>query len=126
VPGVTFVSLQATVPAKRPSLAVDDTGRRINVLEGLDLFRDLDGCAALIAALDLVIAHPCSIPALAGALGRPTCLLLSAAPNWRWFRVRDVSPWFPTVKLFRQNRLREWDQVFSKVAQHLRTVVQTS
>ena len=126
VPGVTFVSLQASLPDTAAPLAVDTVGASIKTLRELDLLRDLDGCAALIAALDLVIAHPCSIPALAGALGQRTWLLLSAAPNWRWFRDRDDSPWFPSLELYRQTSLGRWDEVFTRVARKLETVPQNS
>ena len=67
--------------------------------------------AALIAELDLVITVDTSIAHLAGALGKQAWVMLRFAPDWRWLLDRDDSPWYPTLRLFRQPRLRDWPSV---------------
>ena len=81
----------------------------------------LDDTAALIAELDLVISVDTSIVHLAGALGRPCWVLLPFAPDWRWLLHRDDSPWYPSLRLFRQSALRGWAGVVARVATALRT-----
>ena len=71
-------------------------------------------------ALDLIISVD-SFPAhLAGALGRPVWTLLPAVPDWRWLEARDDSPWYPTMRLFRQERPGDWKPVVARVAAALR------
>ncbi len=86
----------------------------------LDARNSMDGVAALIAELDLVITVDTSIAHLAGALGRPTWLLLPFAPDWRWQLDRSDSPWYPTMRLFRQPRIGDWNAVIRAVADALR------
>src|SRR5262249_41713734 len=69
---------------------------------------------------DTAIAH------LAGALGVPVWVALSAAPEWRWLLQREDSPWYPTMRLFRQSKLGEWDDVFARMADELRRRVGAS
>jgi ADP-heptose:LPS heptosyltransferase len=73
----------------------------------------------LIAELDLVISVDTGIAHLAGALARPTWLLLPFAPDWRWQLDRDDSPWYPTLRLFRQERPRDWATVIARVRSEL-------
>jgi ADP-heptose:LPS heptosyltransferase len=72
--------------------------------------------AAIIRNVDLVITSDTSIPHLAGALGAPVWLLLSAVPDWRWFLEGDNSPWYPTMRIFRSHQRGCWKNVFSDVA----------
>ena len=95
-----FVSLQKD---PRPDdLAVLDE-RRMIVDVTADL-TDFAETAALISCLDLVITVDTSVAHLAGALGRPTWILLPCTPDWRWLLDRDDSPWYPGARLFRQTR----------------------
>jgi ADP-heptose:LPS heptosyltransferase len=75
----------------------------------------LDGTAALMASVDLVIGVDSSIAHLAGALGRPVWLLLSSRPDWRWALERDRSPWYPTMRLFRQERPGDWSSSIARI-----------
>jgi ADP-heptose:LPS heptosyltransferase len=69
----------------------------------------------LIECLDIVVGTCTSVPHLACALGKPTYLLLSYAPDWRWLLNRNDSPWYPSAKLFRQESPGAWDGVFANV-----------
>jgi ADP-heptose:LPS heptosyltransferase len=88
-------------------------------LEGLDLFSDLDGLAAVLSCVDLVITVDNVTAHLAGALGVPTWTLLSTPADWRWFLDREDSPWYPTMRLFRQESAGGWPGVFERVAREL-------
>src|SRR5262249_47599619 len=70
--------------------------------------------------LDLVITSDTSIAHLAGALGVPVWVALSASPDWRWLLNREDSPWYPSMRLFRQKKLGDWPEVFERMAQELK------
>ncbi len=80
---------------------------------------DLMDAAALMTALDLVIVSDTSLAHLAGALGVPVWVALPFAPDWRWMSGRDDSPWYPTMRLFRQRRWGDWGEVFERIAGEL-------
>jgi hypothetical protein len=71
--------------------------------------------AALMQALDLVISSDTCVPHLAAAMGRPTWVGLSVSPDWRWLLGREDTPWYPTMRLFRQSELGDWDGVFERL-----------
>jgi ADP-heptose:LPS heptosyltransferase len=71
--------------------------------------------------MDLVIAVDTSVAHLAGALGRPTWLLLPHLPDWRWLLDREDSPWYPEMRLFRQTQNSDWRPVLAQVRQSLAT-----
>jgi tetratricopeptide (TPR) repeat protein len=108
IPGVSFVSLQKGKAAEAPGpLALHDYS------EALDDFADT---AALIDALDLVIGVDTAVPHLAGALGKPVWLMNRHDTCWRWLLDRDDSPWYPTLRQFRQQTRGDWDSVVADVA----------
>jgi tetratricopeptide (TPR) repeat protein len=80
-----------------------------------DELHDLCDTAELISTLDLVIAVDTCVAHLAGALGKPTWLLLPFVPDWRWMLNRDDSPWYPTMKLYRQANKGAWAEVLHRV-----------
>jgi tetratricopeptide (TPR) repeat protein len=82
-------------------------------------FADFAETAALISCLDLVITVDTSVAHLAGALGCPTWMLLSYTPDYRWLLERDDSPWYPTMRLFRQGETRQWQEVIDRVRHEL-------
>jgi hypothetical protein len=90
--------------------------------DGPDAFIDT---AAVMNALDLIITADTSIAHLAGALARPTWLALKQVPDWRWLLDRADSPWYPTVRLFRQPKRDDWTSVFGKIEQQLRALLHT-
>jgi ADP-heptose:LPS heptosyltransferase len=79
--------------------------------------------ASVMESLDLIITCDTSIAHLAGALGRPTWIALKHAPDWRWMLDRNDSPWYPSVRLFRQKHRGQWDEVFDRMLGELRETV---
>jgi hypothetical protein len=80
---------------------------------------DFASTAALCECMDVIVSVDTSIAHLGGALGRPTWILLPLVPDWRWFRDRDDSPWYPTAKLYRQRSAGNWSEVFDQIAAEL-------
>jgi tetratricopeptide (TPR) repeat protein len=114
-PAATWISLQRHVrDGDRASL--EDLPELLHFGDGLGDFADT---AALCAQCDLVIAVDTSVVHLAGALGRPVWILLPFAADWRWLRGRTDSPWYPTARLYRQERPGDWDGVLALVARDL-------
>ncbi|MBC6479463.1 MAG: hypothetical protein GDA56_18500 [Hormoscilla sp. GM7CHS1pb] len=87
---------------------------------------DFADTAAIIQALDLVITVDTAVAHLAGALGKPVWVLLPFAPNWRWMLHRADSPWYPSMQLFRQQKLGDWSEVFLAVQRALESLVFTT
>jgi hypothetical protein len=81
--------------------------------------RDFDDTAAILAQVDLLVCVDTSLAHLAGALGRPAWVMLPFAPDWRWLMSRADSPWYPTLRLFRQPAPRAWPQLIETVAGEL-------
>ena len=113
VPGHVFVSLQLGPPATQIEEA---TFPVIDVTERLSDFADT---AALIAVLDLVITVDTAVAHLAGALGKPVWLLSRYDGCWRWMLKRDDSPWYPTMRLFRQTTPHDWADIMRRLANAL-------
>ncbi len=112
----------------RPGLAFHVLTDRLRegeheVLDGLALVHegvgDFADTAALVEMMDLVVAVDTSVAHLAGALGRPTWTLLPFLPDWRWLLGRGDSPWYPTMRLFRQPAAGDWDSVLARVGEAL-------
>lgn len=111
----TFVSLQKPMPeADRPLM---ERFAGMTDLSG-DL-TDFGETAAVIDALDLVIAVDTSMAHLAGAMGKPVWVLVPKAADWRWLLDRDTSPWYPTARLFRQRLPGAWDDVVDQLRRAL-------
>jgi hypothetical protein len=79
--------------------------------------------SAIIMSLDLVITSDTSVAHVAGALGIPVWLALSQVPDWRWLLEREDSPWYPTMRLFRQTRYGHWEDVFDRMAAELAKLI---
>jgi len=84
-----------------------------------DALNDFEDTAAVAALVDVVISVDTSVVHLAGAMGRPTWILVPFCPDWRWMLVRDDAPWYPTARLFRQPALGDWDSVIARVREAL-------
>ncbi len=119
VPGVDFLGLQIgggeeaekTLP---PTIPFTDPTRAYDPSAGA-FVED----AAVLESLDLVITVDTAMAHLAGALGRPVWLLLSHVADWRWMTGRDDSPWYPTMRLFRQKERGDWSEVAARAARAL-------
>ena len=122
VPGVRLVSLQAGFGAGQ----VRDVPFRVEEL-GEEIVNNPDGLrevAAAMIALDLMIMSDTGPTHLAGALGRPTFVALGDRPDWRWMHGRADSPWYPTMRLFRQTSRGDWPGVFAEIAKALCAAVE--
>jgi tetratricopeptide (TPR) repeat protein len=115
VPGIALVSLQ-TGPASAQT-ATPPHGMTIH--DWTAALRDFADTAALIEALDLVIAVDSAVAHLAGALGKPVWLLNRFDSCWRWLQQRTDSPWYPSLRQFRQCRPGDWASVITDVADAL-------
>jgi ADP-heptose:LPS heptosyltransferase len=76
---------------------------------------DFADTAALIDNLDLVITVDTSVAHLAGAMGKPVWIMLAYHTDWRWFLEGETSPWYPSARLFRQDRSRSWENVVARL-----------
>jgi tetratricopeptide (TPR) repeat protein len=112
--GLRFFSLQ--VGPRASDLAVVEPETIVDLSAGLT---DFGETAAAIANLDLVIAADTAVVHLAGALGKPVWTMLPLAPDWRWLIGRPDSPWYPSMRLFRQPRIGDWDAVVGDVCRAL-------
>lgn len=115
IAGVRLISLvkdQRLIEIETPKgpFRIESLGENFDA--GPDSFID---CAAAIAAVDLVITSDTAIAHLAGALGRPVFVALRQAPDWRWLLDRSDSPWYPTMRLFRQQERDQWEPVFDEI-----------
>ncbi len=111
LPGLHFVSLQKDGPAAPAAFALTDLMAEV---------ADFADTAALIANLDLVIAVDTAVVHLAASLGKPVWMLDRFDPDWRWLIGRTDSPWYPTLRLYRQPRRGDWESVVAAVVNDLR------
>lgn len=119
VPHVKFFSLQKGPAVQEIKLL--PSGKLIDLDPYLQDFADT---AAAIEKLDLVISIDTAVAHLAGALAKPVWTLVSFAPDWRWMLNRDDSPWYPTMRLFRQPKPDDWTSVIARVVTKLTELVQ--
>lgn len=118
---VRFVSLQVPAPGE-PTTGKHSPAADAARASGIAMFdptaelNDFAETAALVDALDLVIGVDTAVVHLAGAMGRPVWLLNRYDPCWRWLLGRDDSPWYPTLRQFRQPSPGDWDTVLANVA----------
>jgi hypothetical protein len=118
VPGCVFVSLQLGPPAQQAEAAP------FPLIDVADRLTDFADTAALIEALDLVITVDTAVAHVAGALGKPVWLLSRFDACWRWMPNGaepgpDDTPWYPTMRIFRQTSPGDWSGVVGRVAQAL-------
>ena len=123
VPGVRLIVLQKhhgrdQLDAAHGDIPLIDLATELDT--GDDGFIDT---AALMMKLDLIITSDTSIAHLAGAMGRPVWVGLRKFADWRWLVDRDDSPWYPSMRLFRQAELDDWTSVFAAMAQALRKIL---
>jgi tetratricopeptide (TPR) repeat protein len=115
----TFVSLQKDPRPADKSVLLE----RTDIVDLTEHLTDFVETAGLICCLDLVITVDTSVAHLAAALGCPTWILLPYIPDWRWLLDRDDSPWYPTVRLFRQSATRDYQDVIDRIRTDLLTLI---
>ena len=115
VPGVTFVSLQKGAAAAQ----IAGWPGPAPLLDAETLLHSFEDTAALVANLDLTVCVDTSLGHVAGALDRPGWLLLPFAPDWRWQMGRMDTPWYPSLRLYRQPRPKAWDDVVEHLLEDL-------
>ncbi len=112
--GVDFVSLQKDLSEAEAAMLRDR-----GVMPLGDEFEDFADTAAVVAMLDLVVAVDTSVAHLAGAMGKAVGILLPFSPDYRWMLDRTDSPWYPTMRLFRQPAFGDWDGPLERVRREL-------
>jgi glycosyl transferase family 9 (putative heptosyltransferase) len=123
-PDIEFYSLQKGQPAEGELAAlVAQHWGGLQLVDHTGELHDFDDTAALIEQLDLVISVDTSTAHLAGALGKPVWLLNRFDTCWRWLLHRNDSPWYPSLRLYRQERWGDWDSVLQNVRCDLDRVV---
>ena len=119
LPGVRLISLQAGEAARQ----IDSLAGRFQVTRFDEPFDVRHGSfmdtAAVMMGLDLIVTSDTAIAHLAGGLGVPVWVALALSPDWRWMLDRADSPWYPTMRLFRQSRIGQWSDVFDAIADAL-------
>jgi hypothetical protein len=115
VPDIEFVALQIGERGRE----IEDLRGRAAVIDARPLVDDFADTAAVLASCDLLITACTSTAHLGGALGLPTWVLLWAVPDWRWLLAREDSPWYRSVRLFRQDVAGAWDPVVARVRAEL-------
>ena len=117
IPGLTFISLQHGREAAQARTPPD--GMRL--FDPMRAVQDFAGTAAIIANLDLVISVDTAVAHLAGAMGKPVFLLDRYDHCWRWLSGRTDSPWYPSMRIFRQTAIGDWGAVLREVAAALKS-----
>lgn len=113
----SFINLQ-----KGPAAAqVNEAPLGLKLLDRTDELKDFSDTAALVECLDLVIAVDTAVAHLAGAMGKPVWVLLPFLPDWRWMLGRDDSPWYPTLRLFRQPAIGDWKKPIDEIVRSLQS-----
>lgn len=120
IEGVRFVALQKGFGTEQ----IAEVAEHLSI----ETYPDMDttagsfmDTAAIMRNVDLVITSDTAVPHLAGALGVPVWVAIPAAADWRWLHDREDSPWYPTMRIFRQRHDGDWQAVFEQIAQQLRT-----
>ena len=120
--GASFVSIQRELRSEDAAPLAAET-RVAHIGDELEDFGDT---AAVLALCDLVIAVDTAAAHLAGAMGRPVWVLVPFAPDWRWTRDGETTPWYPTTRLFRQISPGDWGGVIARVAEELKRFLPTA
>jgi Flp pilus assembly protein TadD len=115
IPGVRLLGLQKGIAADQ----VRDLAAEMSLVNLGDELNDFTDTAAVIENLDLVVSVDTAVLHLAGAMGKPVWAILPSTPDWRWMLDRQDSPWYPTMRLFRQRSYGDWEDVFQRVSRRL-------
>ncbi len=124
LPDISFYSLQKDIPPTERDLLHTQSKTLVDLSGGThpggNRISDFSDTAKFIEQMDLVIAVDTAVAHLAGALGKPVWVMLPFASDWRWLLEREDSPWYPTMRLFRQPHIGDWEAVIQRVKNALR------
>jgi Flp pilus assembly protein TadD len=123
VPGVRLFSLQ-TIGQRGFAANAHAMAMEMGMINWTAELRDFADTAALLANLDLLICVDTAVAHLAGGLGKPVWVLLPTASDWRWLTDRTDSPWYPTMRLFRQEVAGDWGVPIARITELLRSAAQ--
>lgn len=119
LPDVAIIALQK---GQRTEHAGEYFGRAPLINLGAEI-NDLEDTMAILEQLDLLVSVDSGMAHLAGSMNRPVWIMLPRSPDWRWLLDRTDSPWYPSVKLFRQKTPRQWKDVAEKIGQEVREMI---
>ncbi|MBW1783332.1 MAG: tetratricopeptide repeat protein [Deltaproteobacteria bacterium] len=122
IPGIEFIGLQKGAHAKE----VFSLPKEVAFANIGEAFEDFSDTAAAIEHLDLIVSIDTSVAHLAGAMGKPVWVMLLMSPDWRWLMDRRDSPWYPTMRLFRQSRPGDWEAPVRQMERELRACINPS
>jgi ADP-heptose:LPS heptosyltransferase len=122
IPEVQLYGLQKGKAAGQAAKLAD----KMNLINLGEQFENFADTAGVIANLDLVISVDTAVAHLAGAMGKPVWVLLPFVPDWRWFFDRNDSPWYPTMRLFRQEKRGDWVAVMRRLTKEVQEVAENS
>jgi ADP-heptose:LPS heptosyltransferase len=120
VENAVFFSLQKGEAAEQISRS------GASVVDFTSDLKDFADTAAFIANLDLIVSVDTAVAHLAGAMGKQVWVLLPFIPDWRWLLDREDSPWYPTMRLFRQKRAGDWEEPIQRIVNELTTLLKQS
>jgi hypothetical protein len=119
IENICFFSLQKGEGAEQAK----NPPKGMKLVDLTDELKDFADTAALISNLDMVISVDTVVVHLAGALAKPVWTMLPFVPDWRWLLNRDDSPWYPTMRLFRQPQMGDWESVVKRTVTELRKLL---
>jgi hypothetical protein len=120
--GARFFSFQKGQPARESR----DPLTRIELVELGEDLHDFEDTAAALEATDLVICVDTALAHLAGSMGKPVWMPVSFVPDWRWLMGREDSPWYPSLRLFRQPTPGDWATPFTQMASQLESFAKSA
>ncbi len=120
IDGARFFSLQKDVADEQSRTPPSG----MNLVDWTSELHDFAATAALIDNLDLVISSDTAAAHLAGAMGKKVWVMLPRSPDWRWMLHREDSPWYPSMRLFRQQRVGNWESVVDCMAEELKKMIE--
>ena len=115
-----FVNLQYGNIREEIEAYTTATGYPVYIDEEIDPLSDLDGFAAQVSVLDLIVSTSNTTVHMSGGLGKKVWVLLSSHPDWRWMLEEENTPWYQTVRLFRQEKSGDWEGVFQRISSALK------